>query len=128
MNPKCLLPLLATTMAAAFATSVCAADICQGPPAVKGAVVHGPVLEIPDGSSLCIATGASASAWVKIPLSHLQTSRTALMAAAFGKNATCTVDSDGRGDCMIEGQTLVMALQGPELAKAASAGADDTGG
>jgi hypothetical protein len=111
--------LLATTMAAALATGVHAADICQGPPAAKGAVVHGPVLEVPDGSSLCIATGASPSAWVKIPLSHLQTSRTALMAAAFGKNATCAIESHGRGDCMVEGQTLVMALQDPELVEAA---------
>ena len=128
MNTRCLLPLLATTMAAAFATGVCAADICQGPPAVKGAVLHGPVLEVPDGSSLCIATGVSPSAWVKIPLSHLQTSRTALMAAAFGKNATCAIDSQGRGDCMIEGQTLAMAVQRPDLVDALSAGADYTGG
>jgi hypothetical protein len=119
MNSRCLLPLLAMTMAAAFATSVCASDICQAPPAVKGAVVHGPVLEVPDGSSLCIATGASPSAWVRIPLSHLQISRSALMAAAFGNNATCAIDSHGRGDCTIEGQTLAMAVRSPELVKAA---------
>ena len=119
MSPRSLLPWLATTIAATFATSVCAADICQGPPAVKGAVVHGPVLEVPDGSSLCIASGASPSAWVRIPLPHLQTSRAALMAAAFGKNATCAVDSHGRGDCTIEGQTLAMAVQRPEILKAA---------
>jgi hypothetical protein len=114
-----LIPFLATTMAAALATSVCAADICQGPPALSGAVVHGPVLEVPDGSSLCIATGASPSTWVKIPLPHPQTSRAALMAAAFGKNAACAVDSHGRGDCTIEGQSLAMAVQRPEIVKAA---------
>jgi hypothetical protein len=119
VNPRVLLPLLAMTMVGAFASTVFAADVCQGPPAANGAVVHGPVLEVPDGSSLCIASGAPPSAWVRIPLSHLQTSRNALMAAAFGKNATCAIDSHGRGDCTIEGQALAMEVQRLDLVKAA---------
>jgi len=114
-----LILLLLTTMAASFASSVRAADICQGPPPAGKPAVHGPVLAIPDGSSLCIATGASPSAWVRIPLTSLQTTRLALMAAAFGKNATCVVDAQGRGACAIEGQPLALALRQPEIVNAA---------
>jgi hypothetical protein len=77
------------------------------------------VLAIPDGSSLCIATGASPSAWIRIPLSHLQVTRPALMAAAFGKNAICVLDAQGRGSCLIEGQSLAAALHQPEMVDAA---------
>jgi hypothetical protein len=41
------------------------------------------------------------------------------MAAAFGKNATCIVESDGHGQCLIEGVPLGGALQSLALAKIA---------
>jgi hypothetical protein len=113
--------LIITLLAAAatFAGSARAADICQGPPPATRVAVHGPVLAVPDGSSLCVATDASPSAWIRIPLSHLQTTRPALMAAAFGKNATCVVDAQGRGSCVIEGQSLAATLHQPEMVDAA---------
>jgi hypothetical protein len=114
---KLILFLLTATMATAFAGSVSATDICQGPR--PAGAVHGPVLAVPDGSSLCVATGASPSAWVRIPLPQLRTTRPALMAAAFGKNATCTIDPQGRGACVIEGQSLAGALHQPEIVNAA---------
>jgi hypothetical protein len=119
LGEKLILSLLTATAAMTFAASASAADICQGPQPVGGIAVHGPVLAIPDGSSLCIATDASPSAWVRIPLPHLQTTRRALMAAAFGKNATCVVDAEGRGSCVIEGQSLAATLHQPEIVDAA---------
>ena len=121
MGEKRILLILAATIGAAFASSVWAADVCQAPPPANGAVIHGPVLAVPDGSSLCLATGASPSEWVKIPISRPQTTRAALMAAAFGKNATCVVDRDGRGDCAVEGKPLAAALRQPEMVDAAYA-------
>jgi hypothetical protein len=121
LGEKRILSILAATIGAAFASSVWAADVCQAPAPAKGAVIHGPVLAIPDGSSLCLATGASPSTWVRISLSRPPVTRPALMAAAFGKNATCVVGADGRGDCVVEGQRLATVLQGPEIVKAAYA-------
>jgi len=113
--------ILATMIGTAFASGVCAADVCQAPPPVQGAVIHGPVLAIPDGSSLCLATGASPRAWVKIPLSGPSATRATLMAAAFGKNATCVIGPDRLGDCMVEGKPLAVALHQPEIVDAAYA-------
>jgi hypothetical protein len=114
-----LIPILMTAMlATAFVSRAWAGDVCQGPAPGARAAVHGPVLAVPDGSSLCVATGVSPSAWVRIPLAHLQTTHAALMAAAFGKNATCAIDADGRGVCVVEGQPLAEALQSPGIVKA----------
>ena len=119
MGQKLIIALLTTTLATVLAAGACASDICRGQQPASGVAVHGPVLAIPDGSSLCVATGASPSAWVRIPLSHLQTTRPALMATAFGKNATCLVDAQGRGSCVIEGQSLADSLHQPEMVDAA---------
>ncbi len=119
MGERLIISLLTATLAAAIATGVRAADVCQGPPPANGVAVHGPVLAVPDGSSLCVATGPSPSTWVRFSLFHLQTTRPALMAAAFGKNATCVVDAQGRGSCVIEGQSLAATLRPPETADAA---------
>jgi len=115
-----LIPILMTvTLATAIASHARAGDVCQGSAPSAHATVHGPVLAVPDESSLCVATGVSPSAWVRIPLAHLQTTRAALMAAAFGKNATCAIDADGRGACIVEGQPLAEALHSPGIVKAA---------
>ena len=115
-----LVPLLMiAVLAAAFASRATAGEVCQGPAPSAHATVHGPVLAVPDASSLCIATGASPSAWVRIPLDRPQATKAALMAAAFGKNATCAVDADGRGACVVEGKPLTELLHSPEIVKTA---------
>jgi hypothetical protein len=110
---------LMAAAAAVAAYGARAAEVCQGPPPARGVVIHGPVLDVPDGSSLCLAIGASPSAWIKVPLPRLQTTRSALMAAAFGKNATCVVGPNGAADCAIEGKPLAEALGQAGLLKAA---------
>jgi hypothetical protein len=117
---RSLLLITAVAMTAITAPAL-AADLCRGAAPARGAPVHGPVLAVPDAASLCIATGASPSEWIRVPVSHLQTSRAALMAAAFGKNATCVIDAQGRGACVIEGHALAEAVQSPEIVKASYA-------
>ena len=85
-----------------------------------GEVLHGPVLDIPDASSLCIARGTSPTAWVAVQLPNLGVTRSALMAAAFGKNATCVVGADLKASCVVEGKRLVDQLHRPAILRAAS--------
>jgi hypothetical protein len=107
------------SLLAVLAGSSSAAGVCEGSPADTGTTVSGPVLEIPDGASLCVALGPSRSTWIPVQLATLTSSRSALMAAAFGKNATCIVEPDGHGQCLIEGVPLGDALRSPALASIA---------
>ena len=79
--------------------------------AASGSVVHGPVLEIPSASSICIAQGESPFTWVEVKLPWMADSRGVMMAAAFSKNATCIVAADGRGDCLIEAKPLAFEVR-----------------
>jgi hypothetical protein len=94
------------------------AGSCPGGPAPNGAVVRGPVLEIPDASSLCLAQGQSPSTWIRVRLAKPSDTYPLLMAAAFGKNAICFVARDGRGACDIEGLPLDAELRRPETIEA----------
>jgi hypothetical protein len=94
------------------------AGSCPGGTAPNGAEVHGPVLENPDASSLCVALGQSPSTWVRVRLAHPSDTYPLLMAAAFGKNAVCFVGHDGLGVCDIEDQPLDAELRRPETIEA----------
>jgi hypothetical protein len=98
---------------------VSAADVCGGTQPHRGAVLHGPILDIPNSTTLCVALGPLPSAWVAVHPRTIAATRSALMAAAFGKNATCTVDGDGEADCLIEGRPLTEALTRPHVDAAA---------
>jgi hypothetical protein len=100
------------------ASAAMAADVCQGSAAAPGAVLHGPVLEVSDGASLCIASGASPTAWTRVSVRQLGASRPLLMAAAFGQNATCRIGADGAADCTIDGARLADTVNRPEVIKA----------
>ena len=76
-------------------------------------MIHGPVLEIPDSATLCIALDQPPRTWVPVSLRHLATTRPALMAAAFGQNATCIMGINGTGRCRIEGRPLAGELRRP---------------
>ena len=94
---------------------------CPGGPAPKGAAVHGPVLAVPDSDSLCLAQGGAPSNWVEVKLAQPSTSYPLLMAAAFGKDARCTVGADGAAVCSIEDRPLTADLQNPANIKSAAA-------
>ena len=112
-----ILPALILVLSAPASASL-AADVCQGPAAAPGAVLHGPVLEISDGASLCIAGGAAPSTWTRVSVRQLGASRPLLMAAAFGQNATCRIGADGQADCTIDGARLSDTVNRPEVIKA----------
>ena len=97
------------------------AGSCPGGPAPSSAVVHGPVLEIPDAMSLCLAQGQSPTTWIGVTLAQPSHTYPLLKAAAFGKDAICFVGRDGRGLCDIEGQPLDSALRRPETIEASLA-------
>jgi len=94
-----------------------AASPCQGKPIQSGGFVRGPVLEILDARTVCVAR--TPTDWVPVTLIQPAQSRPALMAAAFGKTATCVVGKDGRAECVIEGTALGVLLRQPMLQKAA---------
>jgi hypothetical protein len=108
-------------VAGGLASRAGAQSVCQGPPPQQGTVVHGPVLQIDDGSSLCVATGAPPSTWVAIHLPQIHATRATLMAAAFGRTATCVLDAGGIGECSVEGRPLLDELKRPETARDSAA-------
>lgn len=94
-----------------------AASPCQGKPVQAGGFVRGPVLEILDARTVCVAR--TPTDWVAVTLIQPAQSRPALMAAAFGKTATCVVGKDQRAECVIEGTALTVLLRQPTLQRAA---------
>ena len=115
------LVLLVVIWMVAAASSASAGSLCKGPAPRPGAAIHGPVLQVDDGSSLCIAQGASPTQWSLVRLAQVRTTRTALMAAAFGRNATCRIGQTGLATCDVEGRGLIASLAHPEMAQAAPA-------
>jgi hypothetical protein len=111
--------LLGLLMSAALAAPAMADGVCKGPTPAPGMTLHGPVLQIDDGASLCIGLGAHPSAWSLVRLRAVHTPRATLMAAAFGKNAVCAIGRDGLAVCTVEGRPLAGELQRPELLRTA---------
>jgi len=104
----------------AAASAASAREVCGGAAPAAGASIHGPILDISDDNSLCIALGASPDTWIKVSVTRLAANRPQLMAAAFARNATCEIGKDGEADCVVEGQPLAQALHQPEIIKAAT--------
>ncbi len=113
-----LAPLGAATGAHAQ-TAEPAQAVCQGPAPVPGQILHGPVLHVPDADRVCVATGAGRDDWVAVPLVHPGAGRRVLMAAAFGRNATCRIEADRRGDCAIDGARLDGLVQREDVLRSA---------
>ena len=98
---------------------------CKGPPPSVGAEVHGPVLDVVDGKTLCVALGPTPDRWVALklagaPPADLPNDRTdqargALMAVAFARNVTCRVvaaDKAGRSAvCVLDGRSIVVRMR-----------------
>ena len=61
------------------------------------------------------ALGPSPSTWLPVLLPHPAATRSALMAAAFAKNATCIIGASGVGDCLIDGKSLAEELERVEI-------------
>lgn len=120
MEPPTFLLSIMAAFATCLAAGAASAGDCPGAAAAPGSLVHGPVLQIPDAGTLCVAQGQSRSTWVEIRLARAAATRGLLMAAAFGKNATCIVTSEGYGACLIEATPLTAELERPETIQAAA--------
>ena len=85
---------------------------CTAAAPAGGQSISGPVLQVIDGQTLCIAKGPTPDQWVRVRLTDVydREDRGSLMAAAFAKDVVCSVDSrDARGAsgrCTIEGAPL----------------------
>lgn len=88
---------------------------CRGQAPAAAAEVHGPVLHVLDGQTLCVATGRDPSQWLPIKLEDAPAGSSwgALMSVAFGRDVTCAT-----GVCRIEGRSIGAQLD----AQAARAG------
>jgi hypothetical protein len=113
------LAMLGAVWIAAGACNASAGSICKGPTPRPGAAIHGPVLQIDDGSSVCIAQGAKPAQWSLVRLNKVRATRSVLMAATFGKTADCRIGRDGLGTCDVEGKPLSATVTRPEMAQAA---------
>lgn len=101
------------------AASAQAASPCRGQAPAAATEVHGPVLHVLDGQTLCVAQGADPSQWLAVRLADApsEASWGALMSVAFGKDVTCAVQG-GAAVCRIEGRSIGAQLD----AQAAKAG------
>lgn len=122
-RPYRVLSCLALAGGLAF-TDAAQAGVCEAPLPKPGEVVKGPVLHVEDGETLCVAEGFEPSKWIRLQVvDGAGLPRSALMAAAFGKDAVCKVESVGEGraiaSCAIEERPLAALLQQPEIMKAA---------
>jgi hypothetical protein len=99
------------------ADSVCTAQV------PSESQVHGPVLQVEDGATLCVALGATPDQWVRLTLADApaanpiqraastdENPRGTLMAVAFSQTVDCQVQADGRALCALADGRSVGAL------------------
>jgi hypothetical protein len=103
------------------------AAACTAASPAAGEVFSGPVLQVIDGRTLCVADGPTPDRWVRVRLSDIPEGRArgALMAAAFAKDVICTADRRDRegvvGRCVFDGAPLGQLVRSDEVrAQAAS--------
>jgi hypothetical protein len=100
---------------------------CTATAPEAGAVFSGPVLQVIDGRTLCVADGPTPDHWVRVRLSDIPQgeARGSLMAAAFAKDVICIADKRDRdgvvGRCIFDGSPLGDLVRSDEIkAQAAS--------
>lgn len=98
------------------------ASPCGGARPAVGEQVRGPVLHVVDGRTLCVATAADPSAWVRLELEAAPATATwpDLMSVAFGKDVVCTMGAAG-ATCRAEGRSLAAELRAPGVEAASTA-------
>jgi hypothetical protein len=92
------MPLVAAVVAGAIAALAPARSIgteqaaCAATPPAVGGRLSGPILQVVDGQTFCVALGPTPDQWVKIQLADTpHGDRAALMDAAFAQRVTCVV-------------------------------------
>lgn len=85
---------------------------CSAAAPAPGAVLSGPVLQVMDGQTLCIAQGPTPDRWIQVRLEGMVNpgARSALMAASFAKDVVCNVERRNPegvvGRCAVDGAPL----------------------
>ncbi|MBU1377117.1 MAG: hypothetical protein KKE02_13450 [Alphaproteobacteria bacterium] len=93
---------------------------CGGRAPATGAELHGPVLHVLDGRTLCIANGVDPSQWTEVTLQDAPASASwgGLMSVAFGNDVTCVVQgSDRTAICRIGQRSIGARLNDAAVAK-----------
>lgn len=123
----CALLALMVPRSAALAAEPLGPAACSAEAPAAGSVFSGPVLQVIDGRTLCVADGPTPDHWVRVRLADVAAgrSRTALMAAVFAKDVICVADRrDGQGvvgRCVFNGSALGQLVRSDEVrAQAAS--------
>ena len=70
---------------------------CSAPAPAPGAQVSGPILQVIDGRTFCLAEGPTPASWLKVTLVGAAgaADRSDLMATAFARRVTCIVSQSG---------------------------------
>ncbi|WGM37867.1 hypothetical protein [Caulobacter sp. NIBR1757] len=99
-----------------------AETVCTGAAPADG-VLRGPVLQVEDSATLCVALGATPDRWVRLTLADApavnpiqrasntdENPRGTLMAVAFSQMVDCRLQADGRALCALQDGRSVGAL------------------
>lgn len=93
--------------------------VCGAPGPAVGSSFSGPVLQVIDGRTLCIARGADPERWIRVRLAGADRpgDRGALLAASFGRQVNCTAQARGRDEivasCVVDGRDLGIEARSP---------------
>jgi hypothetical protein len=110
---SCIVPLPAAFDTAAPSPVVAK---CSARTPADGRWFSGPVLQVMDGQTLCVALGPTPAEWVQVRIAGIppQSTRQALLAASFGRTVVCsptnTPASDPEARCTVEGAALDTAV------------------
>lgn len=92
---------------------------CSARPPEPGQAFSGPVLEVLDGRTICVAQGPTPREWIQVTLNGRETDgmRGPLMAASFARTVTCVAGPPSEqgvvADCWIDGVALGAATRTP---------------
>jgi hypothetical protein len=94
---------------------------CAAAAPAAGAAVSGPVLQVIDARTVCVALGPLPSQWVRLEISDAPEhgSRGALMASAFGRDVDCVIvnrsGSSAQALCSEDGVSVGQRAASPDL-------------
>jgi len=90
---------------------------CTADPPAAGESFSGPVLQVMDGRTVCVARGPLPGQWVRVVLADTEAAATrgALMAAAFARSVACISLGAGR-----EGVRAICVTNGASISQLAT--------
>ena len=68
--------------------------VCTAPHPRPGAAFSGPVLQVMDGRTLCVALGPDPRQWVRVQIDGAGRTRSDVMAAVFAQRLDCIAGAD----------------------------------